>query len=194
LVGGGIIIKKHIIIFLIITLVFAASFINTGECLPASESGILELLSAVVIERSLMRAEENLPLTDAQDLWSYITETNPYRRWGLLPGYERMYKGKSPHGDYLKLYANPMAVNAARKKMTMPNGSIIVQENYGPDRKTIMAITPMYKVKGYNTEAGDWFWAKYASNGNVFISGKPADCIDCHRTKEAKGWLFAEPK
>ena len=189
---GGFTIRKFQISFTIITIAFAASFMSAGDCLPASESEMLELLSAVVLARSLMRAEENLPLTDPGELWSYITETNPYRKWGRWPGYEGIHKGKSPHGVYLKLYGNPVALNAVRTGMAMPNGAIIVQENYGADRKTITAITPMYKVTGYNPEAGDWFWAKYASNGNVFKAGKLEECIDCHCTQEANGWLFTE--
>ena len=76
----------------------------------------------------------------------------------------------------------------------MPYGAIIVKENYGKDKKTLMAITPMYKLKGYNPEAGDWFWVKYDSSGKVLKAGKVKGCIDCHRTQEDKGWLFTPAK
>jgi hypothetical protein len=190
----GFTIRKLIIIFIVIAIFSPAPALSAGECLPASESGIFTLISAVVLARSRMRAEENLPLTDPGDLWSYITKTDPYRGWGLWTGYEGMYRGKSPHGSYIKLYGNPIALKAPREGNPMPNGAIIVKENYGADQKTLMAITTMYKVNGYNAEAGDWFWVKYASNGNVFKSGKIEECINCHRTQEAKGWLFTAPK
>ena len=99
-------------------------------------------------------AGEKLPPTDGKEVWSYITQTNPYKSWGHWPGYDGIYPGKSPHGAYLKLYANPAALKAAREGKPMPDGAIIVKENYGKDKTTLMAVTPMYRVKGYNPEGG----------------------------------------
>ena len=76
----------------------------------------------------------------------------------------------------------------------MPEGAIIVKENYGKDQKTLMAITPMYRVKGYNPEGGDWFWGKYGPDGKIMASGKPKGCIQCHAAKKDNDWLFTEPK
>ena len=137
--------------------------------------------------------EDSIP-ADPGKVWTHITECNPYLGWGTWPGYPGIYPGKSPHGVFLKLYANGLALKAAREGKPMPNGAIIVKENYGKDQKTLMAITPMYKVKGYNPDAGDWFWAKYSPDGTVAKSGKVKGCIDCHRTQEDKDWLFTTPK
>ena len=137
--------------------------------------------------------EDSIP-ADPGKVWTHITECNPYLGWGTWPGYPGIYPGKSPHGAFLKLYANGIALKAAREGKPMPNGAIIVKENYGKDQKTLMAITPMYKVKGYNPDAADWFWAKYAPDGTVAKSGKVKGCIDCHRTQEDKDWLFTTPK
>ena len=137
--------------------------------------------------------EDSIP-ADPGKVWTHITECNPYLGWGTWPGYPGIYPGKSPHGVFLKLYANGLALKAAREGKPMPNGAIIVKENYGKDQKTLMAITPMYKVKGYNPDAADWFWAKYLPDGTVAKSGKVQGCIDCHRTREDKDWLFTTPK
>ena len=75
-----------------------------------------------------------------------------------------------------------------------PNGSILVKENYGKDKKTLMAVTPMYKVRGYNPDEGDWFWAKYGPDGNIMSSGKVEGCINCHRARKNQDWIFTEPK
>jgi hypothetical protein len=40
-----------------------------------------------------------------------------------------MYAGKSPHGAYLKVYANTLALKAARERKPMPDGAMIVKEN-----------------------------------------------------------------
>ncbi len=61
-----------------------------------------------------------------------------------------MYTGKSPHGAYLELYVNDKAYKAIQEdKKTMSYGAVIVKENYAEDKKTLKAITPMYKVEGF---------------------------------------------
>lgn len=132
---------------------------------------------------------------DAQAFWTYITETNPYTQWKHWPGYEGIYPGKHPHGAYLKLYANEIALNAAQSGTieTLLSGAILVKENYGEDKKTLMAITPMYKFKGYNPGGGDWFWAKYGPDGTAMESGKVDSCIKCHSAAKTD-YIFSEPK
>jgi hypothetical protein len=108
----------------------------------------------------------------------------------MWPGKEGMLPGKSPHGAYLKVYVNDIARFAIEQKRPMPNGAIIVKENYGEDKKTLMAVTPMYKSKGYNRKAGDWFWGKYGPDGKIMASGKVKGCIKCHSTVKKQDWLF----
>ncbi len=135
-----------------------------------------------------------LPPPDGEALWNYITETNPYLGWGYWPGHTEIYPGQSPHGAYLKLYANSLALKAAREGKPMPDGAILVKENYGKDKKTLMAVTPMYKVQGYNPDGGDWFWAKYGPDGKVMTAGKVASCIECHRAGKAGNFIFTKAK
>ena len=155
---------------------------------------VIVLVAALIFAKTTSRAGEGLPLPEGEKFWTYITKTDPYLGWGFWPGHYGMYPGKSPHGAYLKIYANGVALKAAREGKSMPNGAILVKENYGKDKKTLMAVTPMYKVKGYNPDAGDWFWAKYEPTGKALKSGKVKGCIDCHRTQEDKDWLFTTPK
>ena len=151
-------------------------------------------LGLIVSAVALAGAGENLPSADAGKLWTYMTETNPYQGWGYWPGYAGIYPGKSPHGKYLKLFANPIALKAAREGKPMPDGAILLKENYGGDKKTLKAVTPMYKVKGYNPEGGDWFWVKYGPNGKIEAAGQPKGCVDCHMTVKDKDWVFTQPK
>jgi len=140
-------------------------------------------------------AEKHKPPTDGSEFWTYITKTNPYAEWESWPGYEDIYPGQSPHGAFLKLYVNGKAFKAIKgRKVPLPSGSIIVKENYDKDKETLVAVTPMYKVEGYNPEAGDWFWGKYGSDGKVMAAGKVKGCIDCHRQKKDMDWLFTEIK
>lgn len=141
---------------------------------------------------SISLARQHLPAADADQLWNYITVENAYQKWGFWPGHQGMYPGKSPHGAFLKLYANPPALKAARQGEPLPDGSILVKENYGEDRKTLKALTPMYKVKGYNPEGGDWFWAKYGPDGKVIAAGKVESCINCHRGGRTRDYVFTK--
>jgi len=61
----------------------------------------------------------------------------------------------------------------------MPNGAIIVKENYTPDQ-VFELVTVMYKVQGYNPDNNDWFWAKIKIDGSVDAEGQVRGCQSCH--------------
>lgn len=136
-------------------------------------------------------AKRAMPAADGAALWKHMTTESPYLGWGLWPGHIVLHKGKSPHGEYIRVLANPIAMAAFREgKSVMPEGAIIMKENYN-NGKQLVALTPMYKVKGYNPEGGDWFWVKYAPDGTVLGEGKMKGCIDCHaKVKKNKDWIF----
>ncbi len=136
----------------------------------------------------------HMPEADAKAVWSYITKDSPYTKWKMWPGKEGIYPGKSPHGAFLKLYVNDIAYEAAKAAKPMPDGAIIVKENYAEDKKTLAAITPMYKKKGFNPEAGDWWWAKYKPDGTAAASGKVKSCIECHAAAKKADYLFSKKK
>ncbi len=150
------------------------------------------LIALVFLTATLVMAKSHMPEPQAEAFWTYITETHPYTEWEMWPGKDGMYEGTSPHGAFLKLYINDVAVNAIKEDRPMPDGAIIVKENYGKDKEKLMSLTPMYRKKGYNPDAGDWFWAKYGPEGEVMDAGKIEGCIGCHRSQE--DWLFAETK
>lgn len=130
--------------------------------------------------------------------WNWLQQVQ-YHNWAPGPGKPtKAYPGQSPHGKFLKTYLNRIA---AGNPKTLPDGSIIIKENFGPDGKTLMAITVMYKASGFNPEAGDWYWVKYTPDGRVArtppekgsmpISGKFASCIDCHSGAEGNDFSFS---
>jgi hypothetical protein len=117
-----------------------------------------------------------------------LSRSREIHQLGSGPREERWFSaGDSPHGAFLKMYLNRTAAGNPKK---LPNGSIVIKENYGPDQKQLMAVTVMYRAKGYNPKGGDWFWVKYNPNGTVArtppemgsmpIAGKAAGCINCH--------------
>lgn len=121
-----------------------------------------------------------------------------YTQWAPVSGQSGdAYAGQSPHGATLKMYLNRAA---AGRPVELPDSSILVKENYGPDGKTLMAITVMYRTKNYNPEAGDWYWIKYLPDGRVdqkqtptgpvMLAGKPKGCIECHVAAEGGDYAF----
>lgn len=128
----------------------------------------------------------------AEDFIQYITVASPYTKWRTWPGKGKLYKAPSPHhghGALLTTYVNRVGLRSLTEKKGMADGSIIVTENYNADQ-SLAGITTMYKVAGYNPEAGDWYWLEATPTGSVVRSGKIQPCIDCHRAQAEHDYLW----
>jgi hypothetical protein len=147
--------------------------------------------------------EKRQAAPEAETLWEHITKTDPYKTWKPFPakGKEGLYfavergpvPAKNPHGAYMKLFVNKIAIDSAQQNQTgsMPNGAILVMENYGRDKQTLLSISAMYKVTGFAPEQGDWFWASYGPDGKAIEGGRLQSCIDCHRARRHTDWRYA---
>jgi hypothetical protein len=134
-----------------------------------------------------------LPEADGSTLIELITVTQDYRQWPMFPGKEALYKGQHPHGAYLTTYVSPAVLAALQSKSgQLPDGSIIVKENYSPE-KELAAVTLMYRRTGYNPEGGDWYWLKYAPDKTILAEGRVDGCINCHRGVKNNDWVFTGP-
>jgi hypothetical protein len=134
-----------------------------------------------------------LPDADGRTLMEFITVTQDYKQWPMFPGKEALYKGQHPHGAYLTTYVSPPVREALQSKTgQLPDGSIIVKENYTPE-KELAAVTVMYRRTGYNPEAGDWYWLKYGPDKALLAEGRVDDCINCHRSVQNNDWVFTGP-
>ena len=141
----------------------------------------------------VMAGDGPMPPAEGKAVYDYITKTNPYQGWSFYPGKDKFYKGRHPHGALLTSYVNDVALKGINNKVgTLADGAIIVKENYMPD-KTLGAVTVMYRVKGYDPDAGDWFWAKYKADGSIAKAGKVAGCIGCHAAVINNDWVFTGP-
>lgn len=116
-------------------------------------------------EAAMIKIQESEKM--AAELWSVMQDAKYRENWKMWPGKEALYEGTVPHGVFLTTYVNDAAHNAiVNKAGMMPYGAMIIKENYKPD-KSLAAFTVMHKVKGFNPEAGDWFWAKLDPDGKV---------------------------
>jgi len=139
----------------------------------------------------------------AAALWEEMQSAHYRTNWHYWPGKGAMYKGTKPHGAFLTTYVNDVAYDAiVHKRGSLPYGSIVVKENYMPNKK-LGAITVMKKVPGFNPSAGDWFWVKFAPDGKpmtmekggmkMTLAGKVPGCIACHGARSSNDYIYTSP-
>jgi hypothetical protein len=122
-----------------------------------------------------------LPGPDAQQLWQYISQDNPYKSWKNFPNLPArfIHVTEKPHGDWIAAYLNTQAydsLNTPSYPFQMRYASIIVKENYSLAKGNpspqppltsvpvvLTSLTVMYKVKGYQRipNEEEWFWVMY---------------------------------
>lgn len=129
---------------------------------------------------------------DAAKFYIYLTQDTPYTSWVFWSGKNKLSPGKEPHGTFLTTYVNPAAHRSITGKERMAYGSLIVMENYDTEKK-LTGLTVMLKIKGYNPQAGDWYWFHYDQKGTVLATGRVASCIDCHRSQSGNDYLMTAP-
>ena len=144
------------------------------------------LLAGIIVFSSCQGKEEPLfpPITAAEisgeALWDRITEDYHYSDYSFWPGHEGVRAGQAPQGALHRIYINRTLLEAIPiSESVAPDGAIIVKDNLNASRE-LDSVTVMAKVKGFNPEAGDWFWAMYTPDGTVQVEGKPNGCIRCH--------------
>jgi len=129
------------------------------------------------------------PAADGKALWDFI-QKEKYQSWKMWPGTEPQYKGPEPHGAFLTTYVNQIAFDSIKaKKGKFADGSMIVQDNFDKNKK-LKHVDVMYKVKGYNPKAGDWFWVQFKANGKVDQEGKIDECIKCHEAQKSNDYVY----
>jgi hypothetical protein len=153
---------------------------------------IILLLTACTGKKAAYPSLTKDEITGAR-LWQRITAEEYYREYKGWPGVEGVRRGQSPHGRYHQIFINDdLFESLPLKDKKTPNGSIIVKENFDADKRQTN-FTVMAKVKGYDPEHGDWFWAAIAPMGKVMMEGNPKFCIDCHEGKKDNDYLIVRP-
>lgn len=147
-------------------------------------SACLAIVFGIIIGAA---ASGKMPGPNPDDLWNYITTVSPYQKWSFWPDHQGMQPGRAPHGPLHKVFVNAQALNSS--KPPLQYGAIAVKENYSKD-KELKAITIMYKIEDYNPNDGDWFWAKYSTEGKADKFGKPKGCIGCHGTRAKNDFVL----
>ena len=127
----------------------------------------------------------------AQALWPAIAH---HDRWLMQSD---VYPGQSPHGKFLRVYANVVTVEGKPYH-------VIIKDNYGAEDASIASVTAhpadhllsvtvmVQREAGYDPDHDDLFWVKFAADGNLVqtpqgaamagrvAAGTTHGCIACH--------------
>lgn len=149
-------------------------------------------------ESSLVR--QDLPDTTGASVWAHLNDSAYEDNWELWPDTEPMYEGGEPHGMLLTTRVNDVALRAIESGAeTMPEGAIVVKQNYMPDGE-LAAVTTMYKRSGFNPEHNDWYFTKHFPDGSLDVAemdgmsmpmeGRVPGCQNCHGQVADNDYLF----
>ena len=169
--------------------------LGAAACEPQPEAEDATDADAEALDADAMTAD--LPDTTGAAVWSYLQDAGYTSAWQHWPGKDPYYTGQEPHGMLLATYLNDVAYEALMgDAQQMPEGSIIVKENYTPD-STLAAVTVMYKVARYNPDHNDWFWTKHTADGSLdttpdgmAMEGRLAGCQNCHGAQRQNDYVL----
>jgi hypothetical protein len=151
---------------------------------------ILFFIVLSLVFTGMILAQGKGPAAKGASVWDYLKRAGFAKSWKMWPGTTATYQGPEPHGAFLTTYVNDTALKSINaKKGKFADGSIIAQENYSKDKK-LKFIAVMYKVKGYNPQGGDWFWAQYKPDGRIESEGKVDECIKCHVAQKGNDYVY----
>jgi cytochrome P460 len=124
--------------------------------------------------------------TEAGSLWAKMSD---YRSWAHFEGHEGIQRSKSKmHGKFVRTFVNG---TGATNPSAPGYGTIIVKENFSKDdAETLMSMTVMQRIEGYDPENEDWFWARFTPGGELTHAGKVGMCSDCHFDAGGDDFVF----
>lgn len=174
-------------------LVALALALPLSACAPEDDAADDATVEGEAVDREEMANMNGMEMPDTTEsaVWAHLQEADYRANWQLWPGTEELYAGTEPHGMLLTTYANSLAMEALADGSAddLPEGAIIVKENYMPD-STFAAATVMMKVDGYNPDHANWLFAKYQPDGTVDAFGRPAGCQSCHQQAEGDSYIY----
>ena len=128
----------------------------------------------------------------ASELFTLITQTDPFQQWAQFPDRQGTQPSALPHGPMSRVFANDTVMDALNNFTgALPAGAIIVKENVGDSSQVTEAVlTVMWTVSGFDPENSDWFWANLSTQGDVRAEGRVQGCISCDGGMRANDFVF----
>ncbi len=154
--------------------------------------GAMLLLAGCAVAEEAEDMSADAPEASGAAVIEFLQAADYQNAWQHLPGVEPLYTGQDPHGALLSTYFNAIALKAITDKAgSIPEGGMVVKENYMPDGK-LAAVTVMYKAAGYeNPDANGWFFLKYTADGTIEAEGMVQGCTECHGDVSDNDFIFS---
>lgn len=131
---------------------------------------------------------------NAADLFSRITQEDPYTAWGQFPDAQGVLSAIPPHSPFARTWINDTITAAlAEGAGVLPNDSIVVKELLATmDAAEPSSLTVMWKVADFDPNNNNWFWAEMTPDGTVMAEGKVASCIVCHTLVRNNDFIYLQ--
>ncbi|MGW8368195.1 MAG: cytochrome P460 family protein [Gammaproteobacteria bacterium] len=175
---------------------------NAGFLLRRTVAVTIGVCSVLVAANAQAPFGSEASVSFAKSLWEALTEA---RLVGEDVVRSHAWPCNEPHGAVLEQTETRLTVDGR-------TGTVIVKHNYmRPDGElttgevmdsgwsdNLVAVTVMFKREsGYNSGAGDWFWAKYLADGSLdrtpqgtSMAGRVQGCIQCHSDADGDDYVF----
>lgn len=100
-------------------------------------------------------------------------------------------KSNQHGGIFVNTLINKTGIDSFRnKKYPYDDGTVVIKEGFDTETSDLSKIYIMKKIKGYDSQNGDWLYAVTDPNGKVQMSGKIQMCISCHTNGKSKDYVF----
>jgi cytochrome c553 len=123
---------------------------------------------------------------------------------GNFPAGFTLYQSEVEDGVLTKRYANAVAARAARKGTKLPDGSVIISVNYTAQKDAagkdvagaVQSYAGMQSRKDWGKDIPlllrneNWDYALFAADGKRRDELNQAQCLACHKPKEADSYVF----
>lgn len=169
--------------------------LSNKEVLPQQQGSATRQQGSSTQEAAAMKQAAAKQRAFELQMWNYIKAAR-YDQWAPAGDDGDFRESDRPHGAFVKTYMNRIAAGNTAK---LRHGSVIIKENFSPDKK-LAAITLMHRSKGFNPDANDWYWIKYNPDGTtammdspmgkMAIGGKAKGCIECHSGADGDDYAF----
>ena len=149
-----------ILILLLVSFVYVGC--SSGE--QKSEGPIEEVVEKTeeMHQEMEQKLEKAAPRKLAAELWGQIHTEQYKEHWKIMPGQKAFTEAGD--GKLTTTYVNNIALNAIQKGEVLPEGSILVTENYDLE-KTLESIKVQSRIPGFDESKDDWFNVTYNPAG-----------------------------
>lgn len=95
------------------------------------------------------------------------------------------------HGSFVKTFLDVSAFEQYQtKSFPYADQTLSFKESYSAKDGAVNRLYMMKKIKGYDPDNGDWYYAVMSTEGVASQQGKVSFCISCHASAKDKDYIY----